>query len=204
MVASNDAAQCTSSFLYFFATFSNLTTSTSMEASLDWDSIVETLGPKLYRYFVARFDDLLADDLTQETLVRLVSKFNRGEYDNQKGSIDMWAFGIARFVRLEEIRRSRKSSTQTVSYFRNEEESSFMNNQEKKSELNHLRFSIGYLPEPQQEIILLMIDKDMSIQDISDHLDMPVGTVKSHTHRAKKALFSLFTKTLGGPNGRQI
>lgn len=66
-----------------------------MESSFDWDATVESLGPKLYRYFAARFDDILADDLTQETLVRLVSKFNQGEYDNQKGSLDGRSSGSA-------------------------------------------------------------------------------------------------------------
>ena len=116
----------------------------------------------------------------------------------------MWAFGIARFVRLEEIKRSHKASSKETHYFESEEDLSFINNQEKRSELEHLRLSIRYLPEPQQEIILLMVDKEMSLQDISIHLDIPLGTVKSHTHRAKKALFSLFSKPLGGRDGRQI
>ena len=55
-----------------------------------------------------------------------------------------------------------------------------------------------------EEIILLLVDQEMGISDMAGLLDMPVGTVKSHIHRAKKSLLALFEKKTGGPYGREI
>src|SRR4051812_18710531 len=67
----------------------------------DWNQIVNELGPCLYRYFSGVFTPARASDLVQESLIRLVQKHRQGEYHVNKGSLKSYAFGIARFVRLE-------------------------------------------------------------------------------------------------------
>ncbi len=166
-----------------------------MGTSLNWDGIVETLGPKLYRYFCARFEDVVSDDLTQETLVRLVSKVNSGEFDHSKGTLEMFAFGIARFVRLEELKRNHHSDYEDSNNI--DPQGLLEESLEKSNEIVLLRRGISSLSEPEQEIILLMVDQDWGHQQISQHMNMPIGTVKSHVHRAKKNIFN-FLNTKGG------
>ncbi len=55
-------------------------------------------------------------------------------------------------------------------------------------QVSHLRWAIARLKPIEQEIILLMIDEDSSLAQIAVILNMPVGTVKSHVHRAKENL----------------
>ena len=44
------------------------------------------------------------------------------------------------------------------------------------------------LPGVQREVITLFYLEDQSIQDVAQMLDLPQGTVKSHLHRARRAL----------------
>ena len=158
-------------------------------ADVDWTIVVEDIGPKLFRYFSAVVPQTLASDLVQETLLRLVQKYENGQYKPEKGSLRMFAFGIARFVRLEALKALPKED-----YFSDPSEYEWQidqSNIEEHTKINErksLRNAIALLNEPQKEIILLLVDKDLPLQEIGEILNMPSGTVKSHVHRAKAKL----------------
>lgn len=44
------------------------------------------------------------------------------------------------------------------------------------------------LPEPQREIVTLFYFEDRNVGEVARMLDLPEGTVKSHLHRARRAL----------------
>jgi DNA-directed RNA polymerase specialized sigma24 family protein len=54
---------------------------------LNWNHIVDDIGPRLFRYFSFRCGDLAADDLTQETLLRLFRKVEESQFDPQRGGL---------------------------------------------------------------------------------------------------------------------
>ena len=64
---------------------------------MDWEKTVADIGPRLFKYFNASFASETAADLVQETLIRLVRK--QREFQSDKGTLIMYAFGIARRVR---------------------------------------------------------------------------------------------------------
>lgn len=152
--------------------------------SRDWNAIVEELGPKLFRYFRARFSYEHAADLTQETLIRLVQKTNAGQFDPGRGNLRMYAYGIAHFVALEAQKRpeSMESAPELHLVSRLEEE---MIEQQRRDQL---RAALRRLDQVHVQIISLMIDEELTLNDIGVLLGMPVGTVKSHVHRAKEKL----------------
>jgi len=47
---------------------------------------------------------------------------------------------------------------------------------------------LSKLPEMQREVITLFYLEEKSIEDVAQILDIPEGTVKSHLHRARRAL----------------
>jgi RNA polymerase sigma-70 factor, ECF subfamily len=47
------------------------------------------------------------------------------------------------------------------------------------------------LPEVQREVITLFYLQDKSVEEVARMLDLPVGTVKSHLHRARLALAAM-------------
>jgi RNA polymerase sigma-70 factor (ECF subfamily) len=50
---------------------------------------------------------------------------------------------------------------------------------------------LANLPEEQREIVVLFYLQERSIDDVAAMLDLPEGTVKSHLHRARKAMAAM-------------
>ena len=51
-----------------------------------------------------------------------------------------------------------------------------------------VRAAIDKLPEKYKAVVVLRYMHDLSLQEISDVLDMPVTTVKTRVHRGREAL----------------
>lgn len=75
-----------------------LTSETPSEMRFDWRSLLEGLVPAL------RGDR----DLASDVLVRMLEPHVLAKYDPDRGSLLDFALGIAKYVRLEESRRSRR------------------------------------------------------------------------------------------------
>lgn len=165
-----------------------------MLENLNWDNIIEDIGPRLYRYFCVRFSDEHADDLTQETLLRLVRKVEQGNFIAKKGSLRMYAFGIAHFVSLE-AKRSQPALERIEDWEAQLSDEFFFEQQTLiKDAANKVRANIQLLSDKEQQIISLFIDDEISIPEISLLTDIPTGTIKSHLHRAKKKLVNLIVR----------
>ena len=50
---------------------------------------------------------------------------------------------------------------------------------------------LAALPDVQREVITLFYLQEKSVKDVADLLDLPEGTVKSHLHRARRALAAM-------------
>lgn len=153
---------------------------------VNWNQLVGEIGPGLYRYFAVSFRAERAAELVQETLLRLVSKFEDGEFDPAKGSPRMFAYGIARNVRLEAWKAVPPEDT-----YGDPSEYDHRVAPEAdpvEAELRRLRAAIGELDEIQRQVILLHIDQELTLAEIAAVVGVPVNTIKSHVHRAKAAL----------------
>lgn len=51
-----------------------------------------------------------------------------------------------------------------------------------------VRQCLAALPEVQREVVTLFYLQERSVKDVASMLDLPEGTVKSHLHRARRAL----------------
>ncbi len=156
------------------------------------DKLVEELGPRLYRYFYASFESHLAADLTQEVFLRLVPKIRSSSIRAEKGNIITYAYGIAHNVRKETLRsRSRDIPTASPPEIAPLFEDPIFQDVHNKEEADRLRSALGGLKASERDIILLLLDTDMNLEAIAKTLNMPLGTVKSHIHRAKIRLRGL-------------
>lgn len=166
--------------------------------TIDWNQEVESLGPALLRYFLAAgLSRPQASDAVQEVLIRLVQHTQDGSYDETRGTLRMYAFGIARFVKLEKRREGvgEELHGDPVEYAKdttNEEA-----DREEREEQSLLRRCIRSLGQPEQDILLLLIDRELKLEEIGKILKMPVGTVKSHVHRAKEKLRAAMRPQMG-------
>lgn len=162
---------------------------------LNWNQLVQDLSPALYRYFGASFPLSLAEECVQETLIRLVQKIDNGDYDASRGSIRMYMYGIAHFVKLETKRNhSNLFLHGHDSEFVHQENSDLHQNLEQKQNLQALRTAIQQLSEIQQEVLHLYLDEELTLEAIGTLLNLPSGTVKSHIFRAKEILKELLAK----------
>lgn len=171
-----------------------------MKASIDWNLAVADIGPRLYRYFCASFPWSIASDLVQEVFIRLVEKYRNGSFDPKKGSLRMFAFGIARLVRLEVFKTLPEENFfgDPIKYEWRVASNKNVIGSEDIDKSYSLRKAIAQLNEIQKEIILLLIDEDLTLADISKIIKIPIGTVKSHVHRAKVQLRNLLIDSRGG------
>jgi len=168
---------------------------------INWNEVIEDLGPALLRYFLAAgFARASASDGVQETLLRLVRLAKEGEYDPNRGSPRMLAFGIARLVKHEFYRKVGEHELHgdpkeyaerpgSVSAFDPSRETLPTDRVYADREAAmRLRAVIATLDYPVREIFFLLIDEELKLEEISGILSIPVGTVKSHVHRGKEKI----------------
>lgn len=156
-----------------------------------WDTLFRRYQLPLYVYvFELVHDEQTSLDVVQETFVAATRHLASLRDDAKFGS---WLFGIAH---QKCIQRWRKGSRETEALkelaeapaevepdpaellIRQEEEAEFM---------NHL----NQLPPPHRSVLLLHFVEDFSLEEIAAITELPLGTVKSRLHYAKKALGKL-------------
>lgn len=147
------------------------------------DSLVRMHEDSLYRfsYHLCGNADSAAE-LFQDTWLKALK--NIGKY-NASGTFLGWLFTIAANLRRDNYRRSRRWKIIQARQLHHPLPAEEM-------ELHELQFIIHEALEPLDESLRIPVTlfyfEDYSLQAIADLLDIPVGTVKSRLHRAKKHL----------------
>lgn len=151
----------------------------------------------LYNY-VSRMlkDNVFAEDIVQETFVRVYR--NRDRYQ-QIAKFSTWIYTIAINLTKTEIRRQSLRRFFSISGF-SEDGKTFelpdtRINLEKSAEdtiLNdHIRKSINKLPRVFKEVVILRDIQELSYEEISKIVGVPLGTVKSRVNRGRGRLQKL-------------
>ena len=125
------------------------------------------------------------DDVAQETYIRAYRALEKNSFKGDS-SIETWLYTIARneSIRmnqklLREEEKSRKVSA--VTKMKEDDNSSDSENME------YMREQISYLPKKYKDVLVLS-SEGFNINDISQKLGIPSGTVKSRTARGKKII----------------
>lgn len=136
-----------------------------------------------------------AEDITQETFVRVFKALDR--YDPAR-PFQAWLFTITSRLSIDHIRRRRMK---TVPLFRSEPGSGEEQVVEledpglrpdeitaRAEEERGVRDLIDWLPPHYRIVVLLRHQQDLSYEEISVMLHLPLGTVKARIHRARALL----------------
>lgn len=136
-----------------------------------------------------------AEDMVQETFLRVYR--NLDKYDpNQKFST--WIYRISTNLCIDRLRR--RKATYSLDAEINEQEGGdgyvmFPSNEPTpEGEMllletqTQIREAINSLPIKYKSIMVLRYLKDMSLQEISDVLNLPVTTIKTRVHRGREFL----------------
>lgn len=155
---------------------------------------------RLFAYFAPRVKAYLmrlgADDATAEDLMQdvLLTVWRRApSYDPSLAGVSTWIFTIARNRRIDALRRGKRPPLDA-------EEPSLLPSapQAPDSALDAQQWekkigtAIATLPAEQAQMLKLAYFEDRSHSDIAEHLNLPLGTVKSRLRLAVGRLRSLF------------
>ncbi len=164
-----------------------------------WDPLLQRYQLPLYVYvFELVRDEQTSLDIVQETFINAVRHIRSLRDDDKFGS---WLFSIAhqkcaqhwrrlhreeRFLDVREPPPDDSGSPEedpSATLIRKEQEEEFM-------------ARLSRLPVPQRSVLLLHFVEEFSLEEIAAITGVPVGTVKSRLHYAKKMLRSLFEEDL--------
>jgi RNA polymerase sigma-70 factor (ECF subfamily) len=134
-------------------------------------------------------DRPLADDLAQQTFIRLL---------NYQGEVPAhlrgWLYTIARNLAYDHFRSARVQHEQTLDFDEIADElfAEVVVSPEQIAILGDQRQLVAailqQLPSEQREVVLLRFYHDLSLQEIADIVNKPIGTVKSRLFHALKKL----------------
>ncbi|MDD9267059.1 RNA polymerase sigma factor SigW [Paenibacillus sp. GCM10023248] len=136
-----------------------------------------------------------AEDAVQETFLRVYTNLHRYD-ENQKFST--WIFRIGTNLCIDKLRR-RKNTYSLDAEMPDGEGNDYYamlpsneDTPEKQIMVSEtqeqIRRAIATLPEKYKSIVVLRYLQDMSLQEISEVLDMPVTTIKTRVHRGREYL----------------
>jgi RNA polymerase sigma-70 factor (ECF subfamily) len=125
-----------------------------------------------------------AEDLTQDIFVKLM---NGSAYDPRRGSLRTFLAILTRSRALDRV-RSRQRQTQrqreTQSVLQEARQPSAAIDEMSQQEQNQVvRSALSQLPEQQQQLLRMSYYDGLTQAAIAEHLDLPLGTVKSRVRR---------------------
>ncbi len=168
--------------------------SLTLEESDNFALIIDRYEKKLFRYIMRLWDFSVADteDILQEVFIKAYTHLN--EY-NTELSFSAWIYRIAHNTTIDIFRKNTKRLS--ISLDDEEYESlreSLASDEDIPFSLREkgmkvaVQDSLGALTDEQREVIILKYIEWRDYEEISDILMIPIGTVGTLIHRAKKQL----------------
>ena len=144
-----------------------------------FEALLAAYQDKVFRLSYSMLGDRAqAEDTAQESFLRIWKSLDRYRDDSAIGT---WIFSITRNVCLTAI--SKRAARRTAPIEHAERVASDPPDRER----DMLRL-VRELPENYRQVVMLFYMEDRSYDEVARMLDLPVGTVKTHLHRARKQL----------------
>lgn len=134
-----------------------------------------------------------AEDVVQDTMLKL---YEKKHYYKEIAKFSTWIYTIARNLANTELRKRKRRKTTLLSQMTRDEREYELpaiqpeTGQEVQSEFAEKRIqaAINELPEHFKTVIILRDIQELSYDDISSIVGVPLGTVKSRINRARLQL----------------
>jgi RNA polymerase sigma-70 factor (ECF subfamily) len=137
-----------------------------------------------------------ADDLTQATVERALRSHDQWEPGTR---LDSWLYRVMRNLWIDTVRaRGRKEKHEAP-----EEEALTIGEDPREAietslELKRAMEAMERLPDEQREVVALILVEGFGYREVSEMLDLPIGTVSSRLVRGRTALLALLGGTGDG------
>ena len=149
-----------------------------------FDELLARNQQKLYNYilFVVR-DPELANDVFQETFVKVITQLQEGKYTNS-GKFSFWLSRIAHNIIMDTYRQQKSehiveasqdndlNKLRTQDLMETNRENEFVNTQI----LQDVRHLMDTLPAPQREVVYMRYYQDLSFKEIAESTGVSINT----------------------------
>jgi RNA polymerase sigma-70 factor, ECF subfamily len=136
-----------------------------------------------------------AEDISQEAFIRAYVNI---ETFNQNRKFSTWLYRIATNLCIDRIRKKKpdyyldaevSGAEGLTMYSQVAADVQLPEDKVEEMELQEsIQFEISKLPDKYRSVIVLKYIEELSLQEISEILDLPLGTVKTRIHRGREAL----------------
>lgn len=161
------------------------------------DSVIVDQLPSLRRFALSLtrtpYD---ADDLVQATVEKAILGWHQRQ---QEGAVRPWLFSILYRHFIDGQRRAGRFKKLMQLFSGDEGETATL---EQQLEEDHSLALFAKLPEQQRSILVLVSVEGMSYQEVSEALDIPMGTVMSRLSRARQAYRQLLEEVPAQSNAK--
>jgi len=145
-----------------------------------FEALLGAYQDKIFRLCYSMLGDRAqAEDAAQEALLRIWKSMDRYRGES---SIGTWIFAIARNVCLTSIAKRRAAVPIEQA------ERVAPDAPDRQFDILEL---VHRLPGNYRQVVMLFYMEDRSYEEVARMLDLPVGTVKTHLHRARQQLVSM-------------
>ncbi|MFO7828949.1 MAG: sigma-70 family RNA polymerase sigma factor [Bacteroidales bacterium] len=159
------------------------------------ETLIKRHKDKVYTYiFLMVKNEHLANDIFQETFIKVIKSLNSGKYQ-ENGKFISWVIRIAHNLIIDYFRKEKQMKT-----YSNDEYETDLFNSNKFSDktieeniihdqvCNDVRRLVDFLPEEQKEVVLLRHYMGLSFKDIADQTNVSINTALG---RMRYALINL-------------
>ena len=130
-----------------------------------------------------------AEDVVQDTMLRL---YEKKHYYKEIAKFSTWIYTIARNLANTELRKRKRRKTTYLSQLSKERQFEIPAIQDDVDQSLHNEFisdriqsAINNLPEHFKIVIILRDIQELSYEEISNIVEVPLGTIKSRINRAR-------------------
>jgi RNA polymerase sigma-70 factor (ECF subfamily) len=147
-----------------------------------FEALLTAYQDKVFRLCYSMLGDRAqAEDAAQESFLRIWKSMERYRGDAALGT---WIFSVTRNVSLTAI--SRRAARRSAPI----EEAERAAPQAPSKERDMMRL-VAQLPENYRAVVMLFYMEERSYEEVARMLALPVGTVKTHLHRARQQLANM-------------
>jgi len=154
-------------------------------------------APHIHRYLARRAGRQIADDLVAETFLAAFAK--RDRYDLRYSDARPWLYGIATNLvgqhRRDEVRQYRIGQAATAEPEVPGHADRVAADVTARAVRPLLAQALAALPAGDRDVLLLIAWEQLTYQEVSRALGIPVGTVRSRLHRARSTVRQVLAGT---------
>ena len=150
-----------------------------------FDELIQRWHGPIRQYLRNLTDDDAAQDIAQDIWLRVLRGIG-GLRDPAK--LRSWLFGIAHRTWIDTLRKKYAVVIADIDEVDQRELPEPGLSEDLEQELAAMEHELTRLPAIEREALTLFYLRELSLQEIAQALEIPVGTVKSRLHRARRLL----------------